>query len=112
MMGEIAETYADKLVITDDNPRNEEGDEIVQHILSGVADNAAVTVIRDRAKAIAHAISHAATGDVVLIAGKGHETYQDIGGNRLIFSDANQVRLALQRRNETLNQAVEDRQKL
>lgn len=100
MMGEIAETYADNLVIADDNPRNEEGDEIVQHILSGIADKSVVTVMRDRAKAIAHAISHAAPGDVVLIAGKGHETYQDIGGNRLIFSDANQVRLAMQKRND------------
>lgn len=112
MMGEIAETYADNLVIADDNPRNEEGDEIVQHILSGIADKSAVTVIRDRAEAIAYAISHAETGDVVLIAGKGHETYQDIGGNRLIFSDANQVRLALQKRNAIRNQAVEDKQTL
>lgn len=98
MMGEIAETYADELIIADDNPRNEEGDEIVQHILSGIADKSVVTVIRDRAQAIAFAIENASPGDVVLIAGKGHETYQDIGGNRLMFSDANQVRLALQKR--------------
>lgn len=100
MMGEVAETHADELVIADDNPRNEEGDEIVQHILSGITNKSDVTVMRDRAKAIAYAISHAASGDVVLVAGKGHETYQDIGGNRLIFSDANQVRLALQKRNK------------
>jgi len=99
MMGEIAESFADKLVIADDNPRNEEGDEIVQHILSGITDPAKVSVIRDRASAIDYAIANAAPGDVVLIAGKGHETYQDIGGNRLMFSDANQVRLALQKRN-------------
>lgn len=99
MMGEIAETYADKLVIADDNPRNEEGDDIVQHILSGISDKSAVTVMRDRAQAIEFAVNHAAPGDVVLVAGKGHETYQDIGGNRLMFSDANQVRLALQKRN-------------
>lgn len=98
MMGEIAEQYADRIIIADDNPRNEEGDDIVQHILSGIADRTVVTVQRDRAKAIAYAIEHAEPGDVVLIAGKGHETYQDIGGNRLIFSDANHVRLALKQR--------------
>ncbi|MSR11785.1 MAG: UDP-N-acetylmuramoyl-L-alanyl-D-glutamate--2,6-diaminopimelate ligase [Gammaproteobacteria bacterium] len=105
MMGEIAENFADKLVIADDNPRNEEGDEIVQHILSGISAKSAVTIIRDRARAIAYAIDHAANADVVLIAGKGHETYQDIGGNRLMFSDANQVRLALQKRNEQQHKA-------
>jgi UDP-N-acetylmuramoyl-L-alanyl-D-glutamate--2,6-diaminopimelate ligase len=57
-----------------------------------------VTVLRDRAQAIGFAIGNARADDVVLVAGKGHETYQDIGGNKLIFSDANQVRLALQKR--------------
>jgi UDP-N-acetylmuramoyl-L-alanyl-D-glutamate--2,6-diaminopimelate ligase len=98
IMGEIAETYANHLIIADDNPRNEEGDEIVQHILSGIGDKSKASVLRDRAEAIDYAIEHAASGDVVLVAGKGHETYQDIGGNKLIFSDANQVRLALQKR--------------
>ncbi len=98
IMGEIAETFADRLVIADDNPRNEKGDEIVQHILSGMTKPDKAIVERDRAKAIAYAITNAEPGDVVLIAGKGHETYQDVGGNRLIFSDASQVRLALQAR--------------
>lgn len=98
IMGEIAESLADRLVITDDNPRNEEGDEIVQHILSGMSKPELALVERDREKAIAHAIQNAKPGDVVLVAGKGHETYQDVGGSRLIFSDANQVRLALQNR--------------
>ncbi|PCJ25077.1 MAG: UDP-N-acetylmuramoyl-L-alanyl-D-glutamate--2,6-diaminopimelate ligase [SAR86 cluster bacterium] len=101
MMGEIAETFADKLIIADDNPRNEEGDKIVQHILSGISDPSSVEVIRDRAEAISYAIKNAAVGDVVLVAGKGHETYQDVGGNKLIFSDANQVRLALQARKKS-----------
>lgn len=101
MMGEIAEKYADRLIITDDNPRNEEGDEIVRHILSGIGDRSAITVLRDRAEAISFAIENAASGDVVLVAGKGHETYQDIRGNKLIFSDANQVRLALKKRSES-----------
>jgi UDP-N-acetylmuramoyl-L-alanyl-D-glutamate--2,6-diaminopimelate ligase len=98
MMGELAEQHADNLIIADDNPRNEKGDEIVQHILSGISDRNRVKVIRDRADAISYAIENAATGDVVLVAGKGHETYQDVGGNKIIFSDANQVRLALQKR--------------
>ena len=58
----------------------------------------AVKVIRDRAEAIDYAIQNAKPGDLVLVAGKGHETYQDIGDNKKIFSDANQVRLALQNR--------------
>ena len=101
LMGEIAETYADRLIISDDNPRREKGDEIVQHILSGIHTPSAVMVIRDRAAAIEYAIANASAGDVVLIAGKGHETYQDIDGDRHIFSDANQVRLALKNREES-----------
>lgn len=100
LMGEIAEAYADHLVIADDNPRREQGDAIVQHILSGIRNPSAVTVIRDRAMAIEYAIANAAAGDVILIAGKGHENYQDIDGDRHIFSDANQVRLALQQRQQ------------
>lgn len=99
LMGEVAEQYANKLLITDDNPRNETGDKIVQHILSGIVDPQKAQVIRDRAEAISYAIANAKSGDVVLVAGKGHETYQDIEGTKLIFSDANQVRLALQARN-------------
>ena len=98
IMGEIAEAFADKVIIADDNPRNEEGDRIVQHIQSGMRSPEQAVVLRDREKAIAYAIGNAEPGDVVLVAGKGHETYQDVGGSRLIFSDANQVRLALQTR--------------
>ena len=101
IMGEIAEALADKVIVADDNPRNEDGDEIVQHILSGMDRPDLAIVQRDREKAIAYAIAHAEPGDVVLVAGKGHETYQDVGGNRLIFSDANQVRLALQAREKS-----------
>ncbi|MGI9251480.1 MAG: UDP-N-acetylmuramoyl-L-alanyl-D-glutamate--2,6-diaminopimelate ligase [Pseudohongiellaceae bacterium] len=98
MMGEIAERHADHLIITDDNPRTENGDEIVQHILEGIKNPAAVTVKRDRAQAIAFAISNAEPGDVVLLAGKGHETHQDSGGKRRVFNDAEQARLALKQR--------------
>ncbi|MDB9968059.1 UDP-N-acetylmuramoyl-L-alanyl-D-glutamate--2,6-diaminopimelate ligase [Gammaproteobacteria bacterium] len=98
IMGEIAEAFADRLIIADDNPRNEEGDDIVQHILSGMSKPEQALIERDREKAIAYAIANAEPGDVVVVAGKGHETCQDVGGSRLIFSDANQVRLALQAR--------------
>jgi UDP-N-acetylmuramoyl-L-alanyl-D-glutamate--2,6-diaminopimelate ligase len=97
-MGEIAEAFADRLIITDENPRNEEGGDIVQHILSGMNKPEQAVIERDREKAIAYAIANAESGDVVVVAGKGHETYQDVGGSRLIFSDASQVRLALQAR--------------
>jgi UDP-N-acetylmuramoyl-L-alanyl-D-glutamate--2,6-diaminopimelate ligase len=98
IMGEVAEAFADRLIITDDNPRNEKGDDIVQHILSGMNKPEQAVIERDREKAIAYAIANAESGDVVVVAGKGHETYQDVGGSRLIFSDASQVRLALQAR--------------
>ena len=98
MMGEIAEQLADRAIISDDNPRNEQGDEIVQHILSGMQSPENALVIRDRAEAIQYAVRHAETGDVVLIAGKGHENYQDIAGVRNLFSDIDKARLALQKR--------------
>lgn len=100
LMGEIAEQHADRLILSDDNPRREEGDRIIEHILSGIDDHGSVSVLRDRADAIASAIAEARSGDVVLVAGKGHETYQEIDGVRHLFSDASQVRLALQQRAE------------
>ncbi|MEX2469230.1 MAG: UDP-N-acetylmuramoyl-L-alanyl-D-glutamate--2,6-diaminopimelate ligase [Pseudohongiellaceae bacterium] len=100
LMGEIAEELADHLIIADDNPRREQGDEIVQHILSGIGNPDAVKVIRDRAVAIDFAIANAGPKDVVLVAGKGHENYQDIAGEKHLFSDANQVRLALRKRKD------------
>ena len=102
LMGEVAEKLASKLVITDDNPRNEDGEDIVQQILHGITSQDDVSVTRDRDKAIVHAISNAKKGDIVLVAGKGHENYQDVGGERTVFSDANHVRLAMQQRMKQL----------
>src|SRR5690606_33798391 len=101
MMAEVAELYARHLVITDDNPRTENADEIVRHIASGVSDQSIITIERDRAKAIAFAIQNAAPGDVVLIAGKGHENYQDVNGERTPFRDMAQARQALLERVST-----------
>ncbi|MEK7259969.1 MAG: cyanophycin synthetase, partial [Pseudomonadota bacterium] len=100
MMAEAAEQYADQLIVTDDNPRTECADDIIRQILLGVEDNSGLVVERDRAKAISLAISSAAPGDVVLIAGKGHENYQDVNGKRMVFSDVAQARLALQARTQ------------
>lgn len=101
LMGEIAQAYANRLIITDDNPRKESGEEIVKHILSGIEESSDVRVIRDRARAIQFAIASARPEDIVLVAGKGHENYQDIGGRRTVFSDTNQVRLELQKRSDS-----------
>ncbi len=98
IMGALAEKLADHTVITDDNPRLEDGDSIVNQILSGMAAPGTVHVERDRERAIAHAIAQAEPGDVVLIAGKGHEEYQQIGARRRHFSDAGVARQALIRR--------------
>ena len=98
MMARIAESLADKLIVTDDNPRQESSGEIIEQILAGFSNNEKVMVESDRAKAIDQAVSHATEGDVILIAGKGHEEYQDIGSERLMFSDVKQARLSLNKR--------------
>jgi UDP-N-acetylmuramoyl-L-alanyl-D-glutamate--2,6-diaminopimelate ligase len=96
MMGAAAAAHADVIVLTDDNPRSEDGDGIVDDIRGGIPDSVRVLTERDRAAAIALALAAAAPGDVVLVAGKGHENYQEIQGRRLPFSDAAAVRAALE----------------
>ena len=94
-MGAIAEALADHVVVTDDNPRSENGDAIIADILAGMKVPERVRVERDRARAIRLAILEAQSGDVVLIAGKGHEDYQLVGAARLAFDDRVQVRQVL-----------------
>jgi UDP-N-acetylmuramoyl-L-alanyl-D-glutamate--2,6-diaminopimelate ligase len=86
-MGAIAEALADRVVVTDDNPRGEDGDAIVAEILMGIPDHSRVSVERERAKAVERAVRSALPGDVVLVAGKGHETDQVIGTTNLHYSD-------------------------
>ena len=86
-MAAIAERGADRVIVTDDNPRSEDGDAIVAEIVAGFAAPAAARVQRDRAAAIAEALSGAGGGDIILVAGKGHETYQEVGGRKLPFDD-------------------------
>ncbi|HSD17039.1 MAG TPA: UDP-N-acetylmuramoyl-L-alanyl-D-glutamate--2,6-diaminopimelate ligase [Thermomonas sp.] len=97
-MAAIAERLADSVIVTDDNPRNEDGDIIVADILAGFADASRVTVQRDRAAAIARAVAAAGPDDVVLVAGKGHEPYQEIAGVRHAFDDTAVARDLLRRR--------------
>ncbi|RVU48617.1 UDP-N-acetylmuramoyl-L-alanyl-D-glutamate--2,6-diaminopimelate ligase [Lujinxingia sediminis] len=89
-MGRIASELADHVIITSDNPRSEEPGAIVAHILQGVLSRAGLEVeaVVDRQAAIENAVGNAAPDDVVLIAGKGHETYQEIAGVRRHFDDA------------------------
>jgi len=94
-MAAIAERGANMVIVTDDNPRSENGDDIVRDIQAGFADASRAVVQRDRAKAIAEAISGAGSADVVLIAGKGHETYQEVNGVKTSFDDLVQARLCL-----------------
>jgi UDP-N-acetylmuramoyl-L-alanyl-D-glutamate--2,6-diaminopimelate ligase len=85
-MGAIADALADEIIVTDDNPRSENPQAITQGILEGIKLHAA-RVINDRGAAIAAAIREARPGDLVLIAGKGHEDYQIYGESRRSFSD-------------------------
>jgi UDP-N-acetylmuramoyl-L-alanyl-D-glutamate--2,6-diaminopimelate ligase len=98
MMARIAESLADKVMVTDDNPRQESSEQIIKQIMSGFRHGEKVQVESDRARAIERAINEAQPGDVVLIAGKGHEEYQDIGGRRMLFSDVKQARVSLSKR--------------
>jgi len=95
LMGAIAERLADRIIITDDNPRTEDGDAIVADILKGLTRPEAATVERDRSAAIRRAVEQSAATDVVLIAGKGHEDYQIVGAERRSFSDHEQALRAL-----------------
>lgn len=94
-MGEVAQRLADLVVLTDDNPRSENPRHIVTDILSGIEQRDKVRVEHDRAAAIRSSIAAARPDDLVLVAGKGHEDYQESAGERRPFSDIEQVQLAL-----------------
>lgn len=102
LMGAIAARLADHVVITSDNPRDEVPATILAQILAGtishVRGHDEVDVIEDRREAIAHAVNRASKGDVIVLAGKGHEDYQEVRGQRLPFLDEAEARAALDRR--------------
>lgn len=98
-MAKIAETYADKVIVTSDNPRSEDPDSIIDQVMVGFSSPENIVRETDRKKAINQAIFEADEHTMVLIAGKGHETYQEIKGKRHDFDDRKIAREALQKRN-------------
>ncbi len=100
LMGACADQYADWLVLTDDNPRSEDHTAIINDVLSGVSVTDKVYVEHDRKLAIRYAVFHAKPTDIVLIAGKGHETYQELMGDKQPFVDGQVVVEALQAAND------------
>ena len=98
LMGEMAQRHADGVVVTSDNPRGEDPDAIIAQILGGMSPSANLHSESDRAAAIAHVLAQAGAKDVVLIAGKGHEEYQETAGVKRAFSDMAEARKALSER--------------
>ena len=94
-MGAVAERLADLVVLTDDNPRSEDGDAIIGEIVAGMERPEKVVVERNRGRAIADALENAGSGDWVVVAGKGHEETQQLGDLKLPFSDRATVQRAL-----------------
>lgn len=94
-MGRAAELLADDIFVTSDNPRFEPAGQIIADVMAGLHSPDRATVEPDRAAAIRKAIANAKAGDVVLVAGKGHETWQEIDGQKIPFSDEITIRSAL-----------------
>lgn len=97
LMGRIGERLADRLMLTDDNPRSESGEAIIAQIVTGLEHPEQVEIERRRGHAIDRIIAAARPGELVLIAGKGHERYQQIGDLKHPFDDVEEARAALER---------------
>jgi UDP-N-acetylmuramoyl-L-alanyl-D-glutamate--2,6-diaminopimelate ligase len=98
IMGKIAAELADVVVVTSDNPRTEDPEQILKDVAAGIPQSISARVIGDRATAIRTAILEAKPGDGVVIAGKGHEDYQILGTEKIHFDDREQAREALNQR--------------
>jgi UDP-N-acetylmuramoyl-L-alanyl-D-glutamate--2,6-diaminopimelate ligase len=96
-MGKVATALADLAVLTSDNPRSEDPDRIIADVKDGAEGPGQLVIVADRARAISRALTTASPGDVVVIAGKGHETGQEIGGRTIPFDDAEVARGVLGR---------------
>ena len=96
LMGAIAEAQADEVILTNDNPRSEDPEQILAEIKQGMTNPDQCHTQADRRQAIAMAISQASSGDVVVVAGKGHETWQQIGTQKIPFSDIDEVKSQLE----------------
>ncbi len=95
MMAKIAEDYADQIIVTDDNPRHENPQQIMDDIMQGFSGIKKIIIEHDRSKAIRDTIQYATAGDCVLVAGKGAETYQIIGDQKIPFMDEEEIKVAL-----------------
>jgi UDP-N-acetylmuramoyl-L-alanyl-D-glutamate--2,6-diaminopimelate ligase len=98
LMGAIAARLADAVVVTSDNPRTEDPERILADVVAGIPSGTTLAVEIDRARAIATAIAEAVPGDLVLIAGKGHEDYQILGTTKIHFDDREEAERALRSR--------------
>ncbi len=103
-MGAIAEATADEVIVTSDNPRSEDPQQVISNILAGIKRTGSVKVEGDRARAINLAISQASVRDVVDVAGTGHENYQILADRTIPFDDRTEVRLSLKRRAGAVNE--------
>ena len=98
-MGRIASEIADEVILTSDNPRDEEPETILDEIEGGIAGGIAsghYRRISDRSEAIRQGVSMLRPGDILLVAGKGHERYQEIAGKKYFFSDQEQIKKFMQ----------------
>jgi UDP-N-acetylmuramoyl-L-alanyl-D-glutamate--2,6-diaminopimelate ligase len=96
-MGAVAHAQADFVIVTSDNPRGERREEIIEQVLEGIPDRSRTLVEPDRGAALEFALDMAAPGDVVLIAGKGHESFIEASGRRYPFDDRTEARFAAAR---------------
>ena len=92
LMGAIAKKYSDIVIVTDDNPRTENSQAIIDDILEGIKDNLNTKIINSRSEAIKFAVSISTVSDIILVAGKGHENYQIIGKEKHYFSDVDELK--------------------
>jgi len=94
-MGAAAEQYSDQIILTDDNPRSENPAQIIADIRKGLNSSKNIIIEHDRRRAIEHALNSTKEGDIILIAGKGHETYQEISGQKIPYNDNLTVKMLL-----------------
>jgi UDP-N-acetylmuramoyl-L-alanyl-D-glutamate--2,6-diaminopimelate ligase len=87
LMAQVAQQYADKMIVTNDNPRTESPENIIEDVLAGLTDKMKANVIVDRKKAVQHTLENAQSNDVVLLAGKGHENYIILGQNKIDYNE-------------------------
>lgn len=99
VMGKIAEDYADVVIITNDNPRSEKPMQIIDQIKNGIFDVSKINIFPDRKKAIYTALESAGPDDIVLVAGKGHENYQEFADKRIHFDDREVVKSFIEQKN-------------